>query len=91
MKYGKRRQGTVGEEGRHFREGTLALLDCYVCNGRGGGGFAVLPGSVERGRRMSLRSVESVMTSSKAVTSDGDGVWGQKRRREEGDTRHSAT
>lgn len=78
MKYGKRRQGTVGEEGRHFGEGTLALLDCYACNGRRG--CAVLPGSVERGRRMSLRSVESVMTSSKAVTSDGDGVWGQKRR-----------
>ena len=32
----------------------------------------MLPGSVERGRQVSLRSAESVMTSSGAVTSDGE-------------------
>lgn len=71
------------DKGQWVRRGGIsgkAHWRCWiVMRVTGGGGCAVLPGSVERGRRMSLRSVESVMTSSKAVTSDGDGVWGQKR------------
>lgn len=39
-------------------------------------------GSVKGGWRMSLRSVESVMTSCGAVTSDGEGVWGTEERKE---------
>lgn len=45
-----------------------------------GGGDVVLPGSVKRGWRMSLPSVESVMTSSGAVTSNGERGRKQRRR-----------
>lgn len=79
MKYGRRRQGAVGEEGRHFRESTVALVNCYACKVCVCGGGA---GSVKGGRQMSLRSVESVMTSCGAVTSDGEGVWGTEERKE---------
>lgn len=56
MKYGRIIQGAVGEEGRHFRESTLALLNCYACKVGMGGRGGCLEASREEGECHSHQS-----------------------------------